>query len=130
MNRQRGSSSVLVIFMMLMLSVFGTLALMSSHAGLKLAGKHAQWIGKVHTLDARGTETLARIWSAVFQTRQSGTSVQEVLNGGDFPFPLAVSAVQDKLQVDFAVREDTGDSGSTSAGSTSAGSTSAGSTSA
>ena len=51
---ERGSSSVLVIMIMLLLITFGVLAMMSSYSNLKIARKHAQWtsdyyqIGRAH----------------------------------------------------------------------------------
>jgi hypothetical protein len=57
----KGSSSVLVVFVILLLSLFGTLALMSSNAGLRLARKNAAWVKNIYILDGKGSKILSKI---------------------------------------------------------------------
>lgn len=49
---ERGSSSVLVIMIMLLLITFGVLAMMSSYSNLKIARKHAQWTSDFYHLES------------------------------------------------------------------------------
>ena len=49
---ERGSSSVLVIMIMLLLITFGVLAMMSSYSNLKIARKHAQWTSDYYQLES------------------------------------------------------------------------------
>lgn len=51
-NRRKGSSSVLVIMVMLMLITFGVLAMMSSYSNLKIARKNAQWVQGYYALES------------------------------------------------------------------------------
>lgn len=60
-KRHKGSSSVLVIMVMLMLITFGVLAMMSSYANLKIARKNAQWISDYYLLEMEATETLTHL---------------------------------------------------------------------
>lgn len=48
---ERGSSSVLVIMIMLLLITFGVLAMMSSYSNLKIARKHADWTTGYYALE-------------------------------------------------------------------------------
>ncbi len=52
MNSECGSSSVLVIMIMLLLITFGVLAMMSSYSNLKIARKHAQWTRDYYQLES------------------------------------------------------------------------------
>lgn len=49
---ESGSSSVLVIMIMLLLITFGVLAMMSSYSNLKIAQKHAQWTSDYYQLES------------------------------------------------------------------------------
>jgi hypothetical protein len=49
---ERGSSSVLVIMIMLLLITFGVLAMMSSYSNLKIARKHAEWTRDYYQLES------------------------------------------------------------------------------
>lgn len=60
-KRKSGSSSILVVFIVLLLSIFGTLSLISSNAGLKLAKKNAEWFKNVYLLEKEGAEILSEI---------------------------------------------------------------------
>lgn len=48
----RGSSSVLVIMIMLLLITFGVLAMMSSYSSLKIARKNAEWTKGYYALES------------------------------------------------------------------------------
>jgi hypothetical protein len=56
---RKGSSSVLVIMILLALVLFGTLALTSTYADLKLSRKGVSWLTAYYELDARGETFLA-----------------------------------------------------------------------
>jgi hypothetical protein len=60
-KKKRGSSSIMVILIMLTLVVFGVLALMSSYSDLKLSKKNASWLEKYYSLDAKGEDLLSQI---------------------------------------------------------------------
>lgn len=48
----RGSSSVLVVMIMLLLITFGVLAMMSSYSNLKISRKHADWTKDYYQLES------------------------------------------------------------------------------
>jgi hypothetical protein len=70
-NGDKGSSSVLVILIMLTLVVFGLLALMSTYSGLKLSRKNAEWTKEYYALDARAEAQLAKIDSCLFEAEEA-----------------------------------------------------------
>lgn len=49
---RKGSSSLLVILLVVTMVVFGVLAMMSSYSGLKMAKKNAQWTSEYYELEA------------------------------------------------------------------------------
>ncbi|HAS74910.1 MAG TPA: hypothetical protein DCS67_12265 [Clostridiales bacterium UBA8960] len=49
---ERGSSSVLVVMIMLLLITFGVLAMMSSYSNLKISRKHAEWTRDYYRLES------------------------------------------------------------------------------
>lgn len=51
-NDDKGSSSVLVILVMLLLITFGVLAMMSSYSNLKIARKNASWTQGYYALES------------------------------------------------------------------------------
>jgi len=48
-----GSSSILVILLVVTMVVFGVLAMMSSYSGLKMARKTAQWTQDYYELESK-----------------------------------------------------------------------------
>ncbi|GAB6108838.1 hypothetical protein [Fusibacter bizertensis] len=52
LKSDQGSSSVLVIMIMLLLITFGVLAMMSSYSNLKIARKHAEWTKSFYQLES------------------------------------------------------------------------------
>lgn len=48
-----GSSSILVILLVVTMVVFGVLAMMSSYAGLKMANKNAVWTSEYYELESK-----------------------------------------------------------------------------
>ncbi|MDW7659802.1 MAG: hypothetical protein SCL54_00105 [Bacillota bacterium] len=60
-NGQRGSSSVLVIMVLLMLITFGVLAMMTSYSGLKISRKNAEWTQAFYKLESMAGNHLAEI---------------------------------------------------------------------
>jgi len=65
---------------MLLLSVFGTLALVSSQAGWRLADRHADWIRGVYELEGRGAILLSRVASCLKQAEILSRGELDVLN--------------------------------------------------
>ena len=55
----QGSASVLIILVMLSLSAFGVLSMMSAYADLKLARKNADFVTQYYALDAQAAEAYA-----------------------------------------------------------------------
>lgn len=53
MKAHKGSSSVLVIMIMLLMITFGVLAMMSSYSSLKIARKHAAWTEAYYRLESQ-----------------------------------------------------------------------------
>ena len=51
-SNEKGSSSVLVILVMLLLITFGVLAMMSSYSNLKIARKNASWTQGYYLLES------------------------------------------------------------------------------
>jgi flagellar basal body-associated protein FliL len=67
----RGSSSVLVILIMVMLVVLGLLALISTWSGLKLARKNASWTTTYYELDSLAENRLAEMDACLMEAEQS-----------------------------------------------------------
>lgn len=60
-SEQRGSSSVLVIMVLLMLITFGVLAMMTSYSNLKIARKNAEWTQGFYELESLAGNHLAEV---------------------------------------------------------------------
>lgn len=60
-NDQRGSSSVLVIMVLLMLITFGVLAMMTSYSNLKISRKNAEWTQAFYKLESLAGNHLAEV---------------------------------------------------------------------
>ncbi len=60
-NEQRGSSSVLVIMVLLMLITFGVLAMMTSYSSLKISRKNAEWTQGFYELESLAGNHLAEV---------------------------------------------------------------------
>lgn len=71
--RERGSSSVLVIMVMLLLITFGVLAMMSSYSNLKIAKKNAEWTKDFYALESIAELDLVT-FEMLFKEAQSQTS--------------------------------------------------------
>ncbi len=65
-----GGSSVLVIFLMLLLITLGALALVSSNANLRLAKKGAAWMKDYYLLEASGESIVALVSKSLHQTNE------------------------------------------------------------
>lgn len=78
-NSTRGSSSVLVIMIMLLLITFGVLAMMSSYSNLKIARKNADWTQGYYRL-----ESAAELDMMTFKTlyEEAIGQTNNLLNGG------------------------------------------------
>ena len=60
-KNEKGSSSVLVIMVLLMLVTFGVLALITANSNLKVAEKNASWNRSYYQLENLGVQTLKKI---------------------------------------------------------------------
>lgn len=60
-NEQRGSSSVLVIMVLLMLITFGVLAMMTSYSSLKISRKNADWTQGFYRLESLAGSHLTEV---------------------------------------------------------------------
>jgi hypothetical protein len=58
---RRGSASALIVLMVVLLAVFGAMALTSAAASLRLARRHADWSIEYYGYDASAEKLLARI---------------------------------------------------------------------
>lgn len=58
---QKGSASILVIMLSLTLIVFGVFSMMTAHAGLAVARRHAEWNTKYHQLESRAVQIAAEL---------------------------------------------------------------------
>ncbi|MDR0380667.1 MAG: hypothetical protein LBH86_01545 [Oscillospiraceae bacterium] len=68
MKRQasmQGSPSILIILIMLSLSAFGVLAMMSAYSDYKLAEKNAEWARRCFVLETRAQESVGRLDAAL-----------------------------------------------------------------
>lgn len=82
-SNTRGSSSVLVIMIMLLLITFGVLAMMSSYSSLKIARKNAEWTKGYYALESQA-ELSVRQLSVIYKeavknadTNDEGTILSE-----------------------------------------------------
>ena len=71
-----GSSSILVILLVVTMVVFGVLAMMSSYSGLKMAKKNAQWTSEYYELEANA-EILVYDIKNILQQSVSKTNLSE-----------------------------------------------------
>ena len=76
-----GGSSVLMVFVVLCLCIFGTLSLLSANADLVISNKTAAAAEGYYRADAEAERLLARIDACLFAARQE---TQEALLAGDF----------------------------------------------
>ena len=83
---QIGTSSLVVIFVILALTVFAVLSLTRVLADDRLSDRSAQWAVDYYDADCKAEETLAAIDKKVAAAVASGTSVEAVLvdSGGDY----------------------------------------------
>ena len=73
----QGSASVLIILVMLSLSAFGVLSMMSAYSDLKLARKNADFITQYYALDAQATEAYSEAQATYRQLVAGGTTSGE-----------------------------------------------------
>lgn len=71
-----GSSSILVILLVVTMVVFGVLAMMSSYSGLKMAKKNAQWTSEYYELESK-SEILVYDIKNILQESLSKSSLSE-----------------------------------------------------
>lgn len=61
LRSRRGSASALIVLMVVLLAVFGAMALASAAANLRLARRHADWSKEYYTFDAAAERLLAAV---------------------------------------------------------------------
>ena len=71
-----GGSSILVIFLMLILTTLGALATASTNANLRLAKKGAAWTKKFYLLEAGG-ESLVELISAILSDTYHSSALEQ-----------------------------------------------------
>lgn len=85
---ERGSSSVLVIMIMLLLITFGVLAMMSSYSNLKIARKHADWTKGYYALENIAQKKQIDVKNAFLEVAQlnkdNNVTVQKLMGALDF----------------------------------------------
>ncbi len=88
LNSERGSSSVLVIMIMLLLITFGVLAMMSSYSNLKIARKHADWTKGYYALENIAQKKQIDIKNTFLDTatqnKENRISVDNLMTALDF----------------------------------------------
>lgn len=89
-----GSSSVLVILIMITLVVLGLLAMMSTYSGLKLSRKNAEWTKEYYVLDAKAETLLAKIDSYLIEAE---TSAKAYISSKNYEKQIS-GLVQDDIQ--------------------------------
>jgi len=105
----RGSSSVLVILIMVMLVVLGLLALISTWSGLKLARKNASWSTTYYELDSTAENRLAEIDACL---RDAGKSAETYMMTKDYERPESSylpADIQHALHNDWLMAKDSGE---------------------
>lgn len=93
-DRERGSSSVLVIMVMLLLITFGVLAMMSSYSNLKIANKNAEWTKDFYALESIAELDLVT-FEMLFKEAQSQTS--ELLKNDTIDL-ISIESLPDSVQ--------------------------------
>jgi len=85
---ERGSSSVLVIMIMLLLITFGVLAMMSSYSNLKIARKHADWTKGYYALENIAQKKQIDVKNAFLEVaylnRDNGVTSDRLMGALDF----------------------------------------------
>ncbi len=94
----RGSSSVLVIMIMLTLVVFGLLVFMSSYSSLKLANKNGDWVKGYYALDTKAEMLTAQIDKCLKEAMMDNGSDSGYDNlSKNLYFTYAANYLQEKL---------------------------------
>jgi len=104
----RGSSSVLVILIMVMLVVLGLLALISTWSGLKLARKNASWSTTYYELDSMAENRLAEIDACL---KDAERSAEVYLMTKDYERPQSSylpSGIQNEVHNDWLMAKASG----------------------
>lgn len=94
---ERGSSSVLVIMVMLLLITFGVLAMMSSYSNLKIAKKNAEWSRDFYALESIA-ELDMMTFKTIFNEAQDQSSV--IYNNGTIDL-IAIKNLPESVQTDI-----------------------------
>ncbi|SHJ25260.1 hypothetical protein [Thermoclostridium caenicola] len=84
LTSNRGSSSILVALVLIILVVFGVLAVATSSANLRLAMKHAETVKTYYNLDSEGERFLNGVYNSVQQGREKASAALRAITEGDF----------------------------------------------
>ncbi len=79
-NKQKGTSSALIVIMMVVLIVFGLAIFTTSLSNLRLANKKHDWIKNYYSLEEKTMTTIAKIDNAVNKQASDTLSKQKILN--------------------------------------------------
>ncbi len=99
LRNRRGASSVLVIFMMIVLVVLGILAFTAAYANLSLSRKTASHLQSIYTLDDQAEECVQAVEAALISAEQRAC---DAFAAGRFPDDLGAGDRVDDLQASLA----------------------------
>ncbi len=108
MKSRKGSASALIVLMVVLLAVFGAMALTSAAANLRLATRHADWSREYYEYDATAERLVALLDKTVrsaVKDRQSAASIRDNVKAirmeGVFSIDCVLSG--DRLVVDATI---------------------------
>lgn len=108
LKSERGISSVLVIFMMIVLVTFGAIALTSAYANIKLANKTLAWNQDYYALDSQAEQALAYI-DQIIVLEQQGQLAQNSAGYTTLPDALRhLQSTQPNLLGEMAISANDG----------------------
>ena len=96
LRSDRGSSSVLVALVLIVLVVFSVLAVTTSMANLRLARKNADTVKAFYSLDSEGERFLNVIYNSITISREKASYAVGSIKEGDLPsagLPDAISEI-------------------------------------
>ncbi|HOQ75974.1 MAG TPA: hypothetical protein PK369_05315 [Thermoclostridium sp.] len=96
LRSEKGSSSVLVALVLIVLVVFSVLAVTTSMANLRLARKNADTVKAFYTLDSEGERFMNVIYNSIILSRDKASYAVQSIRDGDLPsagLPDAISEI-------------------------------------
>ncbi len=79
MRSRRGSASALIVLMVVLLAVFGAMALATAAANLRLAHRHADWSKEYYGYDASAERLMEAIDWTARESRDSGQTAATLI---------------------------------------------------